>query len=88
MIDYKYHLIKLILIRSLYHNYLKRNTLIGEQMSDLFKLTEINICLNRGIIYQEKESRQDIDAKTYMIDKLNSKFGTEDGDIAHIYHEI
>ena len=51
MIDYKYHLIKIILIRSIYHNYLKPNTLIGEEMSDIFKLTEITICLNRGIIY-------------------------------------
>lgn len=75
--DYKYHLVKLILIRSLYHNYLKKNTLIGEQMSDLFKLTEINICLNRGIIYLQKDTEEDIDAKTYMIDQMKSKFSTD-----------
>ena len=32
LMDVKYHLLKLVLVRSVYHNYLKEQCLIGDQM--------------------------------------------------------
>jgi len=76
LIDYKYHLVKIVLIRSIYHNYLKANTLVGDLMQDILKLTEITICLNRGIVYLDKSEDGEtsaIEKKRYMVKELGAK---------------
>jgi len=77
LIDYKYHLVKIVLIRSIYHNYLKANTLVGDLMQDILKLTEITICLNRGIVYLDKSDEGETSAitkKRYMVKELGAKY--------------
>jgi hypothetical protein len=38
------------LIRSIYHNYLKERSLVGENQKNIFELITNKICLNRAII--------------------------------------
>jgi hypothetical protein len=46
-------------------------------MQDILKLTEITICLNRGIVYMDKSEEGEtspIGKKRYMVEELGAKY--------------
>lgn len=50
-------------------------------MQDILKLTEITICLNRGIVYLDKDEDSGetsaIEKKRYMVEELGKKYAED-----------
>ena len=56
--DLKYHIVKQILVRTVYNSYLRDKTLIGENMLNTYTEACRVILVNRGI-YLENEAQAD-----------------------------